>query len=112
MRGERRETYIVAMSKPVVIIPSQEGGVELSHIVAAVVVLVRVVQDVGGALSTEPAHQVQLQPLLHIARGAAGAGGGGDGDDGDGGDAGTLLTSVVTITHWRSVGTVLVIAAA
>ena len=100
------------MAQAVVIIPAQECRVELSHVVTAVVVLVRVVQPVGGALdAVELPHQVQLEPLLHTAGGAGGAGGGGDGDGGDGGDP-TGLTPVSPITHRGLVGTVLVIAAA
>ena len=73
--------------------------------------LIRVVQTVGGALSVEPPHQVQLEPLLQAAGGAGGAGGGGDGDGGDGGDT-IGPTPVVPTTQRGRVWTVLVITAA
>ena len=107
-----RLTHIVTLPQPVVVSPAQEGRVELSHVVTAVVVLVRVVQACSAAGAGEFPHQGQLQPLLNLTGGAACTGGGADRDGGDGGGAGARLAPVVSITHGRLVRAVLVVTAA
>ena len=53
-----------------VITASHESSIELSHIVAAIVMSVSIVQVVSGALWSISTQQVQLETSLNIASGA------------------------------------------
>ena len=102
-------THIIAAAQTMIISAPQQGSVKLCHIVCSIVVPVNIIQPICGAVHSISAKKVQLEPLLHLARGAARAGASLHSDGGHRGNGWRKVAHVVVITIGSL--TILIVAA-